>query len=268
MKRKTQVALLLMASASPVLGQSGFQVIQGTRVYTSIDQARGVATFSNDCGSQVLTQRQLQGGAIPDDIIPCPRPTPSPSSEPNSSPADDPSPPLREANVISQRSCISLSENLIRRIKSPTEEIKQSELKQSLVKLRSLCSDGGRSDLYDQLQALVKISPVVRGPTKRATPSDEGGSDLGKCVELIVGGRSAAQFPYKVRNSCPESAVYYVYECDRDYSSGKKEDICKETKGFIGSKSETFLQYSYDRPKLTKVCNKAGQCFKPVFDGS
>lgn len=53
--------------------QSGYQTINGTRVYTVVDQARGVATFSNDCGSQTLTQRQLQAGAIPSNIIPCPR---------------------------------------------------------------------------------------------------------------------------------------------------------------------------------------------------
>lgn len=51
--------------------ESGYQVIQGTRVFTEIDHARGVATFSNSCGSQTLTQRQLQQGAIPSRIIPC-----------------------------------------------------------------------------------------------------------------------------------------------------------------------------------------------------
>lgn len=56
------------------LAQSGYQTIQGTRVFTVIDQSRGIATFSNDCGSQMLTQRQLQAGAIPNNIIPCPRP--------------------------------------------------------------------------------------------------------------------------------------------------------------------------------------------------
>lgn len=53
--------------------ESGYQVIQGTQVYTVIDHSRGVATFSNNCGSQTLTQRQLQQGAIPSQIIPCPR---------------------------------------------------------------------------------------------------------------------------------------------------------------------------------------------------
>ena len=59
---------------SPCSAQSGYQVINGTRVFTSVDQQGGVATFSNDCGSQTLTQHQLQQGAIPTDIIPCPRP--------------------------------------------------------------------------------------------------------------------------------------------------------------------------------------------------
>lgn len=65
-------------------GQSGYQLINGTRVFTEIDQARGVATFSNDCGSQTLTQGQLQAGAIPDQIIPCPRPQrPNPPRQTN-----------------------------------------------------------------------------------------------------------------------------------------------------------------------------------------
>ena len=51
--------------------ESGYQVIQGTRVFTEIDHGRGVATFSNSCGSQTLTQRELQQGAIPSRIIPC-----------------------------------------------------------------------------------------------------------------------------------------------------------------------------------------------------
>lgn len=58
---------------SQAIAQSGYQNIQGTRVFTRVDQSAGVATFSNDCGTQTLTQRQLQAGAIPSQIIPCPR---------------------------------------------------------------------------------------------------------------------------------------------------------------------------------------------------
>jgi hypothetical protein len=52
---------------------TGYQTIQGTRVFTIVDHNKKIATFTNDCGSQVLSQRQLQQGAIPTDIIPCPR---------------------------------------------------------------------------------------------------------------------------------------------------------------------------------------------------
>lgn len=64
-----------VAAAASASAQSGYQTINGTRVYTVIDQAAGIATFSNECGTQRLTQRELQGGAIPSRIIPCPRPT-------------------------------------------------------------------------------------------------------------------------------------------------------------------------------------------------
>ena len=65
---------LFVLIASDCRAQSGYQTINGTRVFTQIDQAARVATFSNDCGSQKLTQKELQEGAIPDQIIPCPRP--------------------------------------------------------------------------------------------------------------------------------------------------------------------------------------------------
>jgi hypothetical protein len=67
------LTMLALLATAPAHAQSGYQVIQGTRVFTVIDPARGVATFSNSCGSQTLTQAQLQAGAIPDGIIPCPR---------------------------------------------------------------------------------------------------------------------------------------------------------------------------------------------------
>jgi Domain of unknown function (DUF4189) len=90
-KRSASLALIglaLVFTRSSFAQESGDQVINGTRVFTQIDHARGVATFSNDCGSQTLTQQELQGGAIPSDIIPCPRPSERverPSGPPSSS---------------------------------------------------------------------------------------------------------------------------------------------------------------------------------------
>jgi hypothetical protein len=68
---------ILAFHVSPATAESGYQTINGTRVFTVIDHASRTATFSNECGSQTLTQSQLQGGAIPDQIIPCPRPAAS-----------------------------------------------------------------------------------------------------------------------------------------------------------------------------------------------
>jgi Domain of unknown function (DUF4189) len=53
--------------------ESGNEDIDGTRVHTTIYHERGYATFSNSCGSQTLTQRELEQGAKPTQIIPCPR---------------------------------------------------------------------------------------------------------------------------------------------------------------------------------------------------
>src|SRR4051794_2187357 len=55
-------------------GESGYQVVHGTRVFTVVNRRGTAATFSNACGSQTLTRRAIQAGALPNRIIPCPRP--------------------------------------------------------------------------------------------------------------------------------------------------------------------------------------------------
>jgi hypothetical protein len=50
----------------------GDQVINNTPVFTIVMPSLGIATFSNDCGIQTLTQTELQAGALPSQIIPCP----------------------------------------------------------------------------------------------------------------------------------------------------------------------------------------------------
>ncbi len=72
-----QSSISLLASiiwTSCAFAQSGYQIINGTRVLSEVNVAEGYARFSNACGSQILTQRQLEAGAIPNEIIPCPRP--------------------------------------------------------------------------------------------------------------------------------------------------------------------------------------------------
>jgi len=73
-------AFLFGAAAGAERIDSGYQTIRGTRVFTHLFHERGYARFSNDCGSQTLTQGQLQAGAIPDDIIPCPRSSDGPAA--------------------------------------------------------------------------------------------------------------------------------------------------------------------------------------------
>jgi hypothetical protein len=67
------VCLLPHGGAHAQSTASGYQVINGTQVHTVVDMGAGFATFSNACGSQRISQRDLQGGAIPDRIIRCPR---------------------------------------------------------------------------------------------------------------------------------------------------------------------------------------------------
>ena len=65
---------LSLLPAGSAFAQSGDQVINGTRVHTEIFASEGYAVFSNSCGSQRISQGALQNGAIPNQIIPCPRP--------------------------------------------------------------------------------------------------------------------------------------------------------------------------------------------------
>ena len=78
------VALVAGSFAAGHSQESGYQIINGTRVFTQIDHASDTATFSNECGSLTISHRDLGNGAIPDRIIPCPRPKaptgPRPSS--------------------------------------------------------------------------------------------------------------------------------------------------------------------------------------------
>ncbi len=67
---------LIVLGAMPAFAEfieRGAQIIDGTRVNTAVYHERGYAVFSNECGSQQISQSALQGGAKPTKIIPCPR---------------------------------------------------------------------------------------------------------------------------------------------------------------------------------------------------
>jgi hypothetical protein len=125
------VSLQLFDSA---LAQSGYQTINGTQVFTVIDQGRGVATFSNSCGSQSLTQRQLQAGAIPTDIIPCPRPGRSAG-------------PVRHSEPISrkqaERECGYAKEDLE---KADEKHENQAAIEKAVREIRNKCPIAGMHD--------------------------------------------------------------------------------------------------------------------------
>ena len=57
--------LLWVGGSSFARQDKGYQTIQGTQVYTVIDHDRGVATFSNDCGTQTLTSGPVAGRCHP-----------------------------------------------------------------------------------------------------------------------------------------------------------------------------------------------------------
>lgn len=80
MKVRYLVAALLFACVSaddrPALAVSGCGTrnFSGTLVYECYDAADSYATFSNNCGTQRLSAEAASHGAVPTDIVPCPRP--------------------------------------------------------------------------------------------------------------------------------------------------------------------------------------------------
>lgn len=100
----SSVFVATCAIATPSFAEwidEGDQDINGTEVHTTIYHDRGYAVFSNDCGSQRLSQEELEDGAIPSDIIPCPRDSDGPRS---SSGASSPPP-----GQLSNAQCNKLS---------------------------------------------------------------------------------------------------------------------------------------------------------------
>ena len=82
--------LALLLAAGPLTIRTGYAqsgcgtyVIQGTQVQECYSAQNNYVTFSNSCGSQSLTQSQMQAGAIPNQIVPCPRPGSGSSSNGN-----------------------------------------------------------------------------------------------------------------------------------------------------------------------------------------
>ena len=146
-------ALIVLVPGLIAFAQSGHQVINGTQVYTVIDQGRGVATFSNSCGSQELTQRQLQAGAIPNEIIPCPRPTRPSSGTSQPSPSAirarariDCETGEQEINALlkDDNSDINLIERTLRTIKDKCSIAGMPEVVARATKATAVCTNARR----------------------------------------------------------------------------------------------------------------------------
>jgi len=67
----TTLLLFLVASAAASAEET--MSINGTQLKVTTDYGRDVVIFNNDCGTQTLSRQQLLQGAIPSDLVPCPR---------------------------------------------------------------------------------------------------------------------------------------------------------------------------------------------------
>lgn len=229
------LSLASVALVSSAIAQSGYQTIQGTRVFTEIDQAARVARFSNDCGSQTLTQRELQNGAIPDDIIPCPRPRASEPPPLPRAPVSRPQPePLTPPPDNSEQECIGLSRTLLRKIRSTTEHITVAQLRRSMVSLRQLCADGGRLELLQEVETAIRAAPVIDTSKKGRVAADKGASRAGSMCNL---GAQCVELTNQPAGLCNAGGSLR----QRNYA---------KLKNIMGCPSEATLSFTYPNGKL------------------
>jgi hypothetical protein len=171
------------------------QVINGTSVHEVLDDQSRTATFSNACGTQVLTQAQLSAGAIPDQIVPCPRPGGS-------------------NTALSARLCNDAIGDLQRQLASPgtCEPFKPGVVglhsyEQTFYDIKSSCPYAGRGDVVQWaqnaitncVQAAIRQqapptpqpdSSAVTGPYDPGDPFDKyktAGYKDAKCSEDLPG---------------------------------------------------------------------------------
>jgi hypothetical protein len=216
---------------TPVVAQeSGYQIIRGTRVFTQINHAAGVATFSNDCGSQTLTQGQLQAGAYPDQIIPCPKPSPSPpppSPPPQSRPSQSTPPMKLPGDAEGYRRAVE-KEQQCNRLANVGNYLAAaacySQAAQMYVGTTDTTADVQR---MNQLAAQMRSKIASSLPTDR--PSDPSRPDRGSCSQPAISYitvRPGSQKSdcigagcYVFENSCPASAIKVFYQASDGFGS-------------------------------------------------
>jgi hypothetical protein len=208
--------LALYCLTEPSFAQSGYQTINGTRVFTDIDQAARIATFSNECGTQRLTQAQLQAGAIPDEIIPCPRPSvnhrqPEPLSPP---PIYRPQPSTRDnGNSIETPPATGGAFDRALREESKCEALANHKKFADAARcyFRAAKLYAGTSDTIEDATRMRNAADRMRRQseaTSRARPPDQSGRNAtGGCGGVISSGYESVGFGEKGK------CVYLVNKC-------------------------------------------------------
>lgn len=228
---------LLLFTAPPTIRSASAQsgcgsyTIQGTDVQECYTAGDDYVTFSNSCGTETLTQSQLQAGAIPTTIIPCPQPQLEPQPEPEPEPQPDLEPP-------------------------PEPQPQQP------------FTEPNPGDANGDNGANKPPLPPAPVPLREPPGTSKGGSDLSKCVMMEVEKRSASQYPYVVRNDCDETVFYTIRVCNADFTQTPVQTTCTNDHGSLVAHA-SFPGYSDQQPPLLiSACNGQGLCVKPIFDGS
>jgi hypothetical protein len=197
----------------------------GDTVFTQIDHAAGVATFSNDCGSQTLTQGQLQRGAYPDQIIPCPRPSSNPVSRPapsGRSPAATPAspPPL----------VLPGNPDRLRRAQEKEQECDRLANAQNYLAAAACYSQAAQmyvdtTDTTEDVGRMNRLAAQMRSKIASSPPTDRSNNtqtaDRSSCLQPAISYitvKLASKTDcigagcYVFENSCKASAVKVFYQ--------------------------------------------------------
>lgn len=129
-------AVALLTTGGFALCQGSSQIIRGTRVQSEVAPDSRTVRFSNECGSQTLSANDLQAGALPTQIVPCPRPD------------------LESASEAALSDCMSQRAYILKKI-GPDDVIRMSALRKATAHLKAACAKAGRPEVVRSVERAI-----------------------------------------------------------------------------------------------------------------
>lgn len=266
--------------------RSGHQTINGTRVFTEVFLDRGYARFSNECGSQTISQLDLQRGALPTQIIPCGAAGGSSANHEERSAScgrlaemyDRQSKELgaakksiaaHEGNAAAlcqfgQATSIPLLERHLKERASARAESCWDESEERRREEFVKVLEGLKKSVADDCRLAQSKQPAAPPPPQPPS-SALSGSDVCSCFRIKQLPQSGSQFPWQAENRCDVGVSYTIIDCDSDLGAGGGRPIytCKESAFHESAGSKGMLQYNWKEPtRLVRACAN-GKCCAP-----